>query len=396
MVYHGDNRKLKGIIIAFMCLYVITSGFVFFEPSISEIFFCLSFVYLIFKMKFDIRMCFLLLFIMLFNALGVLVGVGQDWINIKYIAIDYYLFIVFFVFYSLLLAIPFEEFIHKFMKAWTAAGLINILTSFAALVTGIKSLGGINFVSYGIRFMGFFKDPNVLGPFLIVPFLYWLEVYMKNRNKDRKVILIVLLLILGIVFSFSRAAWLNTAIGGFYLVWILSKGKRKRFFLRLIPVLSGAVIVGIILIKSNVFFSGISFKAFLQTRFAMQAYDEKRFDNQRMVFSIIKINPMFGIGPGNYEMVTAYSTHSLYIRMLGEHGITGIIFLVLLIIPVLGGLYRKRNEYAFLISGFLGLLVNSFFIDSWHWRHFWILLSFGFFITMNSSSLHGAHQYKKE
>lgn len=56
--------------------------------------------------------------------------------------------------------------------------------------------------------MGGFKDPNVYGPFLVLPFTWSLYRIMKGNGRDMLVYLpLCCILTLGILVSFSRAAW---------------------------------------------------------------------------------------------------------------------------------------------------------------------------------------------
>ena len=115
------------------------------------------------------------------------------------------------------------------------------------------------------------------------------------------------------------------------------------------------------------------------SRLGLQSYDQDRFEFQRAFIRGLENAPLFGIGPGNYGKLTeGYATHSLYFRTLGEKGIFGLFVLALLVIISLKNFWKIRKEYAFLFAGFIGNLINSIFIDTWHWRHLWILFVFGF------------------
>ncbi len=67
--------------------------------------------------------------------------------------------------------------------------------------------------------------------------------------------------------------------------------------------------------------------------------------------------------------------------MLGEKGIFGFFLLVVILLVSLKNFWKIRKSYAFLFTGFMGTLINSLFIDSWHWRHLWILFAIGFSLT---------------
>jgi O-antigen ligase len=88
-----------------------------------------------------------------------------------------------------------------------------------------------------------------------------------------------------------------------------------------------------------------------------------------------------GIGPGQFEAVSPISAHSTYVRALSEEGVLGLLVLLALLLLTLGFAARNailgRDTYgigsAALLAAWCGLLANSVFIDTLHWRHFWLL-----------------------
>jgi hypothetical protein len=77
------------------------------------------------------------------------------------------------------------------------------------------------------------------------------------------------------------------------------------------------------------------------------------------------------------------STHSVYARLTYEQGWAGLAILALL----LGGTAAKafsaaRRDVdlhgvgsAALLGSFLGMLGNSFVVDTFHWRHLWMVMA---------------------
>jgi hypothetical protein len=68
------------------------------------------------------------------------------------------------------------------------------------------------------------------------------------------------------------------------------------------------------------------------------------------------------------------------VRAIAEEGFLGFVVLFLLLVVTLHWVaqdaVRGRNPYgigsAALLGTWVGLLANSFFIDSIHWRHLWL------------------------
>ena len=119
---------------------------------------------------------------------------------------------------------------------------------------------------------------------------------------------------------------------------------------------------------------------FLDERAGVQAYDTQRFSAQASSVEIAVEHPL-GIGPGQFERVSELSAHSLYARTLAEEGVPGL--LVVLGLMVLTLAFSARNVAlgadtygigsAGLLAAWCGLLVNSSFVDTLHWRHLWLV-----------------------
>lgn len=145
------------------------------------------------------------------------------------------------------------------------------------------------------------------------------------------------------------------------------------------PIVLIIALIFIFLLASDVTILNYNIKDVFISRLGLQSYDKDRFGAQEAAIDMLKINLVvffLGIGPGNYEKVTNnYSAHSLFMRTLGERGVAGSLLLILIIIVSLYILFKKSKDFKFLFASMVGLIINSFFIDTWHWRSFWILLA---------------------
>jgi O-antigen ligase len=230
----------------------------------------------------------------------------------------------------------------------------------------------------GPRAKGLFKDPNVFGAFLVPAALILLEEVATPRLlRLRGITKTVLLSVLGvgILFSFSRAAWLNVAVGALvmFLVLALRRGGSRR----------ATVILAVVVTAAAALFVSVavtSSLSFLEQRARFQVYDVQRFGAQLSGVELAVQYPL-GIGPGQFERVLPISAHSTYVRALAEEGLLGL--LVLLALMVLTLVLATRNAgrgidtygigSAVLLSAWCGLLANSVFIDTLHWRHLWLV-----------------------
>jgi len=234
------------------------------------------------------------------------------------------------------------------------------------------------FLMYG-RAKALFKDPNVYGPFLVMPVLFSLSMTERKDMPIKKKIFYYftfLLLIAAVIISFSRAAWGNLFISLFIYLFLF----KINLFKRRVHTVLFIVIVGIpsilFIIQTPII------QDLLVSRLSFQNYDNDRFGTQLAAFERGISNP-FGIGAGQSESIFQYSTHSLYARIFTENGVIGILsFILFLSVSMLKALSSywgsSREEgvfYLVIFASLIGLAFNSFFVDTLHWRHFWLLLA---------------------
>jgi len=186
---------------------------------------------------------------------------------------------------------------------------------------------------------------------------------------------LLLVLLLGVTLAFSRAAYLNVAIGVLVMLAVLTlrRGGAGKAGALLAIVLSAGGIVAATLV-----FTGST--GFLEERTQLQSYDTERFSAQRTGIELAEKHPL-GIGPGQFELISPVATHSTYIRTLAEQGLLGFISffavaaitLLLAIRNALRGWHTYGIGSAALLAAWCGILTNSLVIDSLHWRHLWVL-----------------------
>ena len=230
----------------------------------------------------------------------------------------------------------------------------------------------------GPRAQGLFKDPNVFGPFLVPALLILMEETVAPRllriGLAAKLFLLSILTV-GVVFSFSRAAWLNLVLGAVVLLVVLAVrrgGSRRAMTLFLVTLVAGSALLGVITATSSL--------DFLTERAAIQDYDTQRFDTQAYGLEIAAEHPL-GIGPGQFERVSDLSAHSTFVRSLAEEGVVGALLILGLLFLTLGfaarNVARGADTYgigsAALFAAWCGLLANSLFVDTLHWRHLWLV-----------------------
>jgi O-antigen ligase len=261
------------------------------------------------------------------------------------------------------------------LLAYLAGAALSAAVACLALVAPFP--GASAFVD-GPRAQGLFKDPNVFGPFLVPAVLILMEETVAPRLLRFRLstkLLLLSVLTVGVVFSFSRAAWLNLAVGMLVLLVVLALrrgGGRRAMTMLVVSLVAGAALFGVVAATSSA--------SFLTERAGLQDYDVQRFGTQATGVDIAATHPL-GIGPGQFESVSELSAHSTYVRALAEEGVVGALLIFTLMLLTLG--FAARNVAlgvdtygigsAALLAAWCGLLVNSSFVDTLHWRHLWLV-----------------------
>jgi O-antigen ligase len=272
--------------------------------------------------------------------------------------------------------------VRTYLGSAVASAAIGVLALLGALP-------GADLLTESDRSRAFFQDPNVFGPFLIPPALILIEEIIRPRllsaRLGTKAVLLAILLV-GVLFSYSRGAWVNLAFALVVLGLILSLrgGVRTAATLAAVTALTAAALATVVVATGSA--------DFLAERARPQTYDTERFSGQRAGLRPAAEYP-FGAGPGQFESIAHISAHSTYARALGEEGYPGLLTLVALLgFTLIAGLRNAvagRGTHgigsAALLAAWCGLLANSAVIDTLHWRHLWVLAALIWAATIRSA-----------
>jgi O-antigen ligase len=263
-----------------------------------------------------------------------------------------------------------------------AAGYLGAAAASAALGAAALLMplpGSESFVGAG-RVHALFQDPNVFGAFMVPIALILLEDFLTPRLFNLRPAVkasLLGLLVLGIVLSFSRGAWINLLLGTIVLLGVLGLrrgGGRKVLRVALLAILLTGLVATILAATGS--------QSFLLERVGIHDYDAGRFAGQAAGIESSERYPL-GLGPGQFEAYASISAHSTYVRAFAEQGVAGLIVFVAFAVSTLAAAvanaFAGRETYgigsAALLGAFCGMLVNGIVIDTLHWRHFWIVIA---------------------
>lgn len=274
-----------------------------------------------------------------------------------------------------------EQRVRLLMNAYTAAAV------FCAIVGTLGYLhlipGSEHLVLYG-RAKATFKDPNVFGPFLVLPAMFALQRILLGSTRQQVFgFLVYAILFVGVFLSFSRAAWGHFAASSLIvlgLCFVLEADARQKIRI-LVYLLVGIVVLGVGLVA---LLNVPSVAELFEMRTQGQAHDmgeSGRFGRQGYALQLALLNPL-GLGPLEFHHLRIEEQpHNVYVTVLHHYGWGGGALYYLLVALTLRRAFksllaspRYRLIMIPLLATFVMLVAESAIIDTDHWRH-WFLVA---------------------
>lgn len=365
-----------------IALAVFLGGFVIFEPAPYEVFLAgLLAIWLLFGMRISRPLLPLLALFTLFNFGGVISSFQiPEWDRgIIYVLVSYFLALTS-VFFAAVIAEDMGRIRLIFRAYLVSAGI----TAMLGIIGYFGAVPGFEVFTRYSRAMGAFQDPNVFGPFLVAPILY-LIYGVVNRSPTLLPLraALLLILVLGLFLSFSRAAWGLTVVCSliFYFLLVVNERNARARLKYVALAVAGLVAVMLMLIVALQFDAVTDI---LSERFKLvQDYDggrEGRFARIGLGFLLALEKPL-GIGPLEFGYIFAEDTHNALLKALMDYGWVGFVgWVALMGITIVAGfplLFRPRPwqpYYQIAYTVFLGHQLIGIVIDTDHWRHFYLMI----------------------
>jgi O-antigen ligase len=321
---------------------------------------------------------FALLLLWNFFGLMTLLNVPGREKTIQYAATSVYLAVA-----ALLFAMIFAD---KTMPRVAVMAKAYVLAAALAAVCGAIGYfhlfpGADMFTLYG-RALGMFKDPNVYGPFLILPALFLIE-RMVSRRIDFVSLMFTGIILFGLLLSFSRGAWFNFAVGLLVVIaldFLTAPSPKER--MRILGMSAAGVAALVVLLVILLSFGSIG-KMFMERAQLIQSYDVGtggRFRLQELAMTSV-LNFPNGMGPFEFARVHGLQQHNVYLQAFLVYGWAGGLSYVLLLLTTLWVGFRNAlvrtpwQGYATAAFGaLLGVVLEGFIIDTDHWRSFYLVL----------------------
>ena len=270
------------------------------------------------------------------------------------------------------------------MNFYVVACLIAAFAGLAGYFNVVPSAYDL-FTSYG-RARGTFKDPNVLGAALAPAIVYTVWIVLRAPLRKAAVAAAVSLpLMLALLLSFSRGAWISVAVSLLIAGWLaLVTTRRQSDHVRFVTVgiLGALVLAGIL--AGTLRHESVS-TLFTERASLGQSYDsgpEGRFGGQAKAVNLILEHP-FGIGTHTFrDSHHEEEPHNVYLsQYLNAGWLGGTLYIVSVIGTLAAGFYAARRRTALqgpiivATAAFAGLVLEGLVIDTDHWRHFFLLMA---------------------
>jgi O-antigen ligase len=362
-------------------LVILASFLVFIEPSPYEgAFALLALAFLAARVPVDRAIVPLALLLLVWNVSGLaaLLPFMHDEKAVTFMATSTYLAITAVVFACL-----FTEDVERlaitrvaYILAALVAAAIGIAAYFHVLPNSDQFLLGT------IRAKSTFKDPNVYGPFLILPLLFLIERSLREGVRLLN-LAIALVLLVGLFLSFSRGAWAHFLVSAALLMLLMfvtspSARFRARILALSLLAVSGLVLLLIVLLSFDAIGTVFEERASL-----IQEYDAGpggRFGRQMEGILGVIESPL-GIGPLQFAKRFGHDPHNVYLNAFASYGWAGGMAYLMMVLATLfigfrAALVRTVWQPYLLaaFAAFTGAALEGIVIDTDHWRHFYLLL----------------------
>lgn len=361
---------------------VFLSGFVISEPAPYELIMVVQVaIWFLLGLRISRTVCLLLALLLVFNIGGLFsLTVMKDMSGAPmYIAVS-----IFLALSSVFYAANIEDDPGRFaliFRAWVVAAII---TALLGILGYFNAFPGAHIFTRYDRAMGAFQDPNVFGPYLIAPILYLVYRLLTGRILAAPFLIAgILVLVLGVFLSFSRAAWGLLLFSGVALVIVmLLKERTTAFRLKILTISAVAAVVLILALVIALQIPQVS-DLFTNRARLVQEYDGARFgrfERHRIGFLMAMERPL-GMGPMAFGKIYGEDEHNIWLKSLTTYGWLGAATYQIMIWSTIWMgfryLLRERPWQPYMMICWVMILGHALIgnvIDTDHWRHFYLLL----------------------
>lgn len=258
-------------------------------------------------------------------------------------------------------------------------------------VSVVETRGADGVAERWLRAYGSLDHPNILGGLLAIGLIILIQVIINHqrplgKKSDWKFILYHLALIIlaiGLIFSFSRSALVGFAAGLaiFFIFYLVKKNwpviKKLSGVVILLAILFGAIFIN----YQSLFVTRAVGTARLETN---STFERKMYLDDS--FSLLKKDWLFGAGIGNYTKALSETdlrrpwyflqpVHNVFLLVWAEIGIFGLLFYAAFLAFLLWQAFKKNSVLGLSVLAVLAIIMV---FDHYLWSlHFGVLFFWG-------------------
>lgn len=278
-----------------------------------------------------------------------------------------------------------EYSLYGYLAAASVSSLLGVV-GYVMRLFSVEWMTEFFFWGDEIRISMFYSDPVVYGAFLVPALLFFSYTSCISNTSKAHVLYTsaALFIFVNLILSGSRGAWLNFVVAAIVFFILYKPLREKTVLIKAFLLSISACILATLIIFVVQFGERTYYAATLEHRY--QVSDRPRLEHlqtapdQLTGRSVTEV--ILGSGSGRYEVASEknFSSHNVYLRLLYEQGIVGVILFVLFIAALIRKLWCMRFERSLYVSLLLavlfGVLVQGLVVDILHWRHFWFVIAF--------------------
>jgi O-antigen ligase len=297
-------------------------------------------------------------------------------------AVSLYLYLSAFVFAAFVARSPLAH-ARLILNSFQVAALIAAAAGIVGYFDLLPGAGEL-MTKFG-RASGTFKDPNVLGAFLVPAIVYQLHLTLTRKPLAALVSAAGLaVLMFAVLLSLSRGAWAATAVAVLvygYLSFVTAKRNLDRLKLIILAASSAAAVA--LLVASAMQVDSIG--KLIEERAALaNSYDvgpDGRFGGHDKARHLILQSP-FGLGALEFaSQHHSEDVHNVYLSMFLNAGwLGGLLYALIVALTAIYGLRHalkrtaSQSLFQVVYAALLATMLLGSLIDTDHWRHFYLLL----------------------
>jgi hypothetical protein len=271
--------------------------------------------------------------------------------------------------------------------------VVAVVAAVFGIVTYFHLIPGSDPFLFASRSRSTFKDPNVLGAFLVLPALLALQQTMTGRLRDFLVGgAMSAVLVIELLLAFSRGAWgaFGVAVVLMLALSFLTSGsgrERRRIVLTaaLGAVVLGAMVVAILSVPQVA-------DLFQERASLVQDYDTGRFGRfgRHVLGAELALDHPLGIGPLQFAKYFPEDPHNSFLDSFMAGGwLSGAAYMGLILVTLAIGFRYVfvrtpwHAAYIALYATFVAETGESYIIDVQHWRHYFLIIGalWGLFVA---------------